>query len=119
MKLQNLSLIKEENQSIIEIESSGEVYDLHNAADFLGLLYNLENRTLTLSWKYHRDTGIINLSLIFNSVSSLEISPRDILMPEEEDNCLKEIIHSDLFNLSFMSGMSITINAEFVTLYIE
>jgi|SRR5690606_30336068 len=116
MKLENFKLVKINNQQIIEIDYLGEIFDLHNAAEFLRIDYVIKASILTLFWKYYFDEkNIILFQIKFEGVEYFQISPRDNEMPKEEDDCLEEIIYGDIFEFKFMGGMKIVVNSEKVS----
>lgn len=113
MELENFKLVKINNQQIIEIDYLGDIFDLHNAAEFLRIDYVIKTSILTLFWRYYFDEkNIIPFQIRFDGTTFLEIFPRDIEMPKEEDDCLEEIIYGDNFEFKFMGGMKIVVNAE-------
>jgi len=112
MNLKNFKLKKEKEQQIIEIESQGQLYDLHNAAEFINVEFNIKTCTSILHWNYYLDEKkIIPFKIVFSDVSHFEVSPRDPEMPIEEDDCLEQIIYDDKFKFKFMGGMKIIIRA--------
>lgn len=116
MKLDNFKLVKVNNQQIIEIDYRGEIFDLHNAAEFLKIDYVIKTSMLTLFWKYHFDEmNIIPFQIRFDGTINFEICPRDSEMPKEEDDCLEEIIYNEKFEFRFMGGMKIIIEADRVS----
>lgn len=116
MKLENFKLIKINNQQIIEIDYLGEIFDLHNAAEFLRIDYVIKTSILTLFWKYYFDEkNIILFQIKFEEVEYFQISPRDNEMPKEEDDCIEEIIYGHNFELRFMGGMKIVVKSEKVS----
>ena len=113
MKLENFKLVKINNQQIIEIDYFGEIFDLHNAAEFLRIDYVIKTAILTLFWKYYfSEKNFILFHIKFEGVEHFQISPRDNEMPKEEDDCLEEIIYGVDFEFKFMGGMKIVVKSE-------
>lgn len=113
MKLENFRLVKFNNQQIIEIDYLGEIFDLHNAAEFLRIDYAVKAAMLTLFWKYYFDEKhIILFNLKFEEVEYFQIFPRDNEMPNDEDDCLEEINYGNNFEFKFMSGMKIVVKSK-------
>ena len=116
MKLENFKLMKVNNQQIIEIDYMGEIFDLHNAAEFLRIDFVIKTSILTLFWKYYFDErNIVPFQIRFEGITYFEIFPRDSEMPKNEDDCLEEIIYGEKFEFKFMGGMKIVIKAEKVS----
>ncbi|GIK68933.1 MAG: hypothetical protein HND27_10815 [Bacteroidetes bacterium] len=116
MKIENFKLVEVENQQIIEIDYLGEIFDLHNAAEFLKIDYVIKTSILTLFWNYYFDEkNIIPFQIMFEGVQYFEIFPRDSEMPKVEDDCLKEIVHGEKFEFRFMGGMKIVAKADKVS----
>lgn len=68
---------------------------------------SIENSIVILKWKYYddynSDKNIILFQLQFESVKCFEILPRDVNIPKEENNCLRDIIYnSKSIEFSFM-----------------
>ncbi len=59
MKFKNFKLVEAKNQQIIEIDYIGEIFDLHNAAEFLKIEYAVKTHLLTLFWNYYFDEKIV------------------------------------------------------------
>lgn len=113
MKIENFELIKVDGQQVIEIDFLGEVFDLHNAAEFLRIDYVIKTSTLRLFWQYYFDKkNIITFQIRFDDTSYFEVFPRDSEMTKEEDGCLEEIILDENFEFKFMGGMRIVVKAE-------
>lgn len=127
----------------IAIERGTEYFDLHNDFDFHGLTYSPSNQTLELLWR--RGTGNrvkasepAWLRLVFAGVHLFKAHQRDPAMPFSEDDCLEIIgflwddmvaeMGGDSSNrpmngashllARFMSGFSIKVGAESVTLVV-
>ena len=116
MKIKNFKLVEVKNQQIIEIDYLGDIFDLHNAAEFLKVEYAIKTCILTLFWNYYfNGKNIIPIQLKFEGTNYFEISPRDNEMPKEEDDCLEEIIYGEKFEFRFMGGMKIVVGAEEVS----
>lgn len=117
MKFENFQLVKVEGQQIIEINYLEKIFDLHNAAEFAKIEYQVNLRSLIISWNYYPEYGkdsVTPVSLHFIRTNEFEISPRDIQMPYSEDDCLQEIISGDKLKFKFTSGIQITVAAESV-----
>lgn len=113
MTFKNFRLLEIKDQQIIEIDSFGQVFDLHNAAEFLKLEYTVKPRMLTLFWNYYFDEKtILPIRIRFENTKSFEILPRDNEMPLEEDDCLEQIVYGDAFEFRFRGGMKIVVVAE-------
>jgi hypothetical protein len=121
-----------------EIISNNKTYELHNNADFIGYSHNIKKKEVELFWKYpstwfikedpfkgDKDYLIKNnikkkirkISLKFNNVTFLKVSPRDPAYPDTEDSYLASIYIVDATNrerigFAFQSEMSIEIEAE-------
>jgi hypothetical protein len=116
MKLENFKLVEVVNQQIIEIDYQGEIYDLHNAAEFLRIDYIIKTSILTLFWKYYIDEkNIVQFQIRFEGISYFEIFPRDSEIPKDEDDCLEEIVYGEKFEFKFMGGMKIVVKADKVS----
>lgn len=116
MKFRNFKLIEVKDQQIIEIDYLGEIFDFHNAAEFLKIEYVVKTCLLTLFWNYYFDEkNIITIQIKFEGTKYFEILPRDNEMPKEEDDCLKEIIFGKKFEFIFMGGMKIVVEANEVS----
>ena len=113
MKFKNFKLVEFPSQQIIEIDYLGEIFDLHNAAEFIKIEYVIKTSTLILFWNYYyNENNIIPIQIELNNCSSFLIFPRDSEMPREEDDCLEEIIYNKQLEFKFMGGMKISIEAE-------
>ena len=116
MKFDNFKLVNINNQQIIEIDYFGEVFDLHNAAEFLRIDYVIKTSMLILLWRYYFDEkNIIPFQMRFEGVTYFEVFPRDREMPKEEDDCLEEIIYDEKMEFKFMGGMKIIVEADKVS----
>lgn len=105
-------MVIEKQQQIIEIDFMGEIFDLHNAAEFLKIEYVVKTSVLTLFWNYYQDENkVIPIRIKFDRTDSFEVIPRDIQMPKDEDDCLEQIIYNDKMEFIFMGGMKIIVNA--------
>jgi hypothetical protein len=113
MIFNNFKLEHFSNQQIIEINYLDEVYDLHNASEFLKFEYDIKNLSLILFWNYYKNDGtiIIPFQIIFEEVTFFEVMSRDDEMPKEEDSCLEQIINNEKMIFSFMGGMKIIVGA--------
>lgn len=72
----------------IEIHSGDREWDLHNASELTEFSYDIKNLEFSLRWDYFDyDLSKVSykLQLVFGSVYSLSISPRDPEMPIDED----------------------------------
>lgn len=100
MHLSNFSLTGD--GQMIALDAEGLKWDLHNHADFEGFDYSTTAPHSTFTLKWHiaervikwRDAGCQygvpnyptdGFNLIFSDVSYLEIVPRDLKMPRDED----------------------------------
>ena len=112
MKFTNLNPIGFSQQ--IEIIWDGYVWDLHNAADFLGYDFNQSSGLLTLSWNYGCECdGIISgkIKFICIGVGKLEISEKDPDVPRSEDSCLDHIClnNENILNIDFRGGQKFVV----------
>lgn len=92
MKFTNMNPISSTPQ--IEIIESGFVWDLHNAADFLGHEIDSNNNSLKLTWDYGSDCdGIISGTIYLNflGIKNINITEKDAEVPRSEDSCLDNI----------------------------
>jgi len=135
----NFTNLKPFEQLSVFVESNGYLYDLHNNADFINIIYDIKSRKLTLVWQYPgdwllnrsalideelfvkkndlQDKRLRKIALIFETVSLLEVKPRDPEIPFSEDGCLGSInvdtenneINELMFE--FIGGMEIRIQA--------
>ncbi len=140
IKYTNLKPLVERNTSM-DIESNEHYYDLHNNADFQSVIYNVEEKTTILIWRYPGEWFLSDespfkkdktflasndiedlvrmIAFRFKNVTRYEVIPRDPEMPYTEDNCLSQILtfDDDDFNenvlvFEFQSGLRIKIEAE-------
>jgi len=116
MEFVNFKLVDIENQQIIELNYLGKTLDLHNAAEFLRFIYEINSMSLILEWRYYFDDKISLFHIKFENVSYLKVSPRDIEIPLMEDDCLEEIICLEQLEFRFMGGMKIVVNADKINL---
>ena len=117
MKFIGLEPISEKPQ--IEIRRNGQVWDLHNAADFTGYQYDSQNKTLKLIWDYGCDcAGVVGgeVSLEFNEVTKAIISEPDPSLPRSEDACLDAISlrNGTALNAEFRGGQSFEVICKYV-----
>ena len=137
MKLVGFSIAKD----CIALERDADYFDLHNNFDFRGLAYDPTQRTLELRWSrgvgnWVKPTEPPELRLAFTGVFLFKAHERDPAIPFTEDDCLDSIgfIWDNLLvemhgytsnqpgdgcthlNAVFMSGFSIKVGAESVTL---
>jgi len=103
----------------IEIIRNGHIWDLHNVADFIGYLYDLDNSTLQLSWDYGCECdGIIGgeISLKFHEVTNAIISAVDADLPRSEDRCLEAIslTNKNTVLAEFRGGQSFDVSCGYV-----
>jgi hypothetical protein len=90
----------------------GEIFDLHNAAEFVRIDYVIKTSTLTLFWKYYFDEkNIILFQIRFDGTTYFEILSRNSEISKEEDDCIEEIIYDEKFEFKFMGGMKIIVKA--------
>ena len=81
---------------IIEIESNGDVWDLHNSCEFVEFTNKIPDKRLILTWNYYDyNSGLVskNIFIILSCVTMLKITPRDSDMPSDEDTCLERLIY--------------------------
>jgi hypothetical protein len=117
MKFKNFKLVEIKNQQIIELDYLGEIFDLHNAAEFLKIEYAVKTCVATLFWNYYSDgKKIIPFQIKFEGTNYFKVFPRDNEMPKNEDDCLEEIIYGEKIEFRFMGGMKIVIKAEKVSI---
>lgn len=123
MKIKNFNLLNKENQQIIEIEYLGKILDLHNSAEFLKVEYEIKSNLLILYWNYYFDyfnkDNYIPFQIKFEGTHYFEIQPRDIEIPEEEDDCLKEILCNENLEFKFMGGMNIFVKSDYIFLVFD
>lgn len=116
MELKNFSFRKSVNHPIIEIDYSGEIFDLHNAAEFIKIEYSIERKEVVLIWNYYYwEKSIIQIQLVCEGVDFFKVFPRDADMPCEEDDCIEEIVHGEKLTLKFIGGMQIIIGGHKVS----
>ena len=101
----------------IEIVSAGQVWDLHNAADYIAYSHDSEHGRLRLSWDYGCDhPGIAGgeVGLEFFGVSSLRITDPDPDVPRSEDSCLESITlcQDDSLRVEFRGGVVFTFRCQ-------
>ena len=126
-------------EGTIYLRHAGEDLDLHNDYDFVGLSYEVRDRTLDLRWT--RSTGDsvraglpAALRLSCRGVTHFSAASRDSEMPFTEDDCLSDLFFAlphdpddsafsvspaaDAFDdswhwiFSFMSGFSLRVAGE-------
>lgn len=112
MIFENFQLVTIKNQQTIEIDYLGQIIDLHNASEFLKIIYTIRESVLTLFWNYYSDNKVMPFQIIFKNVNYLKILPRDTEMPREEDDCLEEIFYNEKLEFKFMGGAEIVVGAE-------
>ena len=137
MKLNGFSVAED----CIALERGSDYFDLHNNFDFQGLEYSTALRTLDLHWirgvgDWIKATEPVELQLSFAGVFLFKTRERHPEMPFTEDDCLASIgfiwdemlpemdgytsnqPKDDCTHLiaNFMSGFSIKVGAEYVTL---
>ncbi len=97
MQLSNFQII--EQRFGIEIDALGEVWNLHDAY-YLGLhhsfAYNkrdfVTSNEVELSWQVDPARySAKGFSLVFHEVTYFEVTPRDEVMPLNEDTCLDSV----------------------------
>jgi len=111
----NFKLVVLQQQQIIEINYLNQVYDLHNAAEFLKIEYLIRPSSFKVYFNYHFKDVIKKYQLIFKEVSHFEVSPTKL--PNDEDDTLEQIIYSnDRITFSFMGGMHIAVESNKVRL---
>lgn len=122
----------------IYLSQSPHYLDLHNAFNFCGLNYSIENRTLSLHWRRTSGGWVAgsvpaSLCIAFQQVSEFRFFPRKAEMPFTEDDCVSTFGYwtdeawaegvffiepnqppepSWLTAISFMSGAVIAVKAE-------
>lgn len=111
MDLQNFKFIIAKHQQIIEINYLNQIFDLHNAAEFIMIQHLIKSQKLILFWNYYiAENNIIQFQLIFEETSYLEILPRDDEMPLYEDETLEQIFYDgNKMTFCFMGGMKIIV----------
>jgi len=132
MKLVNFSLLREPHA--VELQALGEIWDLHNIAEYLGMRQDVSSNTFQMTWRidpqYARRThSAEQFYILFAEVEHLEITSRDKELPYSEDDCVAsvsrigytdphvpfpEAIQGDDFHLlfKFQSGQTIRIGAK-------
>ena len=140
MKLLNYNIAND----FIALEYGDLYLDLHNNLDFVGLEYNLLERTLLLKWVKSSGEWVSSntperVVLAFHGVNLFKSKERDSSIPFTEDNCLESIgfIHNQLIeelegfssasplehtehlNISFASGFAVKIGAESSVCHVE
>lgn len=81
---------------IIEIESNDDVWDLHNACEFIEFTHKTPEKCLILIWNYYDyDSGLVSkkIRITLSGVTMLKVTPRDSDMPYDEDTCLERLIY--------------------------
>ncbi len=117
MKFVGCSEIKHD-QAVIEIESKGRIWDLHNASEFESFDFLIAERLFNLNFKYYinyETAETVNCKIVLSGVHSLQVSPRDDEMPFTEDDCLNSFIVNYLDNMvrfEFWGGMIILVSCE-------
>ena len=111
----------EDSKPVIEIESQGKIWDLHNAAEFIGFIFIVKENKLTLNFKYYinyEKSKAVDCQIHLLEVESLAITPRDFEVPFSEDDCLSEIFFDkkqQIISFAFWGGMKIVVKCkEFV-----
>jgi hypothetical protein len=132
MKLTNFRI----SGDFIAIEVGDSYYDLHNNFDFVGLIYDVQNKEISLNWEKSEGYWVRieepkSLRLLFSKVYLFKCKERDPALPVSEDNCLNSMGFIDNtmlgelegfshpepreraahLNLSFMSGFAMKIGA--------
>jgi Na+-transporting NADH:ubiquinone oxidoreductase subunit NqrF len=77
----------------ISLNVADKKFDLHNDFELLGFNYDLDSRRFIMKWQKSLGDWVApnlpnQLSLLFDNVAYLSISPRDPEMPYSEDSCL-------------------------------
>lgn len=112
MNTTNFEFVCKPGYQIIEIKQDAAIYDLHNAAEFLGFSYNVLHARLVLDWHYYFEDFKSDFKITIDGIENFEVTPRDKDMPFSEDDCLEEIINSDGWLFKFMGGMQIRVVGE-------
>ncbi len=84
--------------SSLELPFEGELWDLHNGANFLGLQLLPSDNTAVMNWSSTtppRLLGRHGVKLLFEGVQFVQISARDTAWPLTEDTCLADILKVD------------------------
>src|SRR5438876_9553672 len=91
MKLLNFEL--SQPSFSIELIGLGFIWDLHNAATFLGTRVNPNDNTAVMSWKVKGQPAIKfrGCRLVFQGLKLMVVSPRDEELPYSEDLCVSGI----------------------------
>ena len=80
------------DQDIIEIGFNGQIYDFHNATEFISIAYNARLLELDIDFLFYNIEGISEkvLNFKFNGVVNYKIEERDYDIPIEEDLILSK-----------------------------
>ncbi len=109
-------------EKVIEIESTRNIFDLHNCGLLKEYKYVVKDKLFIISWHYFNEENTsLNLelkeknclvSLKFKHVTSLSIGVRDDEVPYFEDDCLSEIVllNDNEVSIKFMNGQRFLIN---------
>ena len=107
MKLQNFEI-----SSLIELQSAGLSWDLHNVGHFRGLELIAAENAAVMRWTARKgpnpwggpENKFVGMALHFTGLHSLRVSPRDPDLPLSEDTCVSDILkvdprieHTDLY----------------------
>jgi len=123
MKLVNFSLLRE--PYAVELQALGEIWDLHNIAEYIGMGQDVPSNTFQMTWRidpqYARRTySAEQFYILFAEVEHLEVTSRDKELPYSEDDCVAslsrigctdphgpfpEAIQGDDFHLDRQSGL--------------
>jgi hypothetical protein len=142
MKLKNFDI-----SNSIELQSGNLFWDIHNFANFEGLEFLSASNAVHMKWSVSKATAnpcgcyenkFSGMTLHFDNLQYLRLTPRDADMPLTEDTCVSAILkvdphiqhsephirtrlnwgHDDSFHLvlQFQSGRVIEIGSEYVEL---
>ena len=81
---------------IIEIEANGDIWDLHNACEFVKFSNNIVDRSMSLVWDYYDyNSGELSrkIHILLSGITRIKIMPRDLNMPFYEDVCLERLVY--------------------------
>jgi len=110
MKLINFSLLREPHA--VELQALGEISDLHNIAEYLGVRQDVASNTFQMIWRIdplyaRRKYRAEQFYIVFAEVEHLEITSRAKELPYSEDDCVASI-----FRVGYQQLLTLTIDVQ-------